>query len=89
MKNQPPDLTAGEFNRGEWENAMQAMPESYYEKWESLYRAEKRAFQEKRIKAWRKASKRLRDHENMFGELRIKSDAEIVEIDIKRLDSLF
>ena len=44
-----------------------AMPEAYYERWESLYKAERRAWREGKWFAWRRASKRLIDHENTHG----------------------
>jgi hypothetical protein len=42
-----------------------AMSETYYERWQSLYRAEKRARREGKWVAWRRAAKRLADHENL------------------------
>ena len=45
-----------------------AMSETYYERWQSLYHAEKRARREGNWEAWRRAAKRLADHENLHYE---------------------
>jgi hypothetical protein len=45
-----------------------AMPESYYERWQKLYCAEKRARRSGDWEAWRRAAKRLTDHENTHCE---------------------
>ena len=55
------------------------MREEYYEQWESLGREERRRFSDaKRLKteaarkAWQRASQRLADHENAFGDLTLR-----------------